>query len=293
MDPQHDLFDGLGSFLQLRAGSAYNCLKFLARLSFAGLLFVGGLACGGDPPPGPRAMELHLSHAPPEQILRALPWNPQVPSLYEHLETLREVAELDYNRGLFLRVGSMRGAYARMRELSRALARVKEAGKPIHCYFEHTDNAGFGLLANACDRITIAPSGGLNLSGVRAEVFYARELLDQVGVSAELLHAGRFKSAADSLTRSTMPEHTRATLTNVVHTLQGSLVNMVAAGRALEPDQVLQAMREAPLHPEAARKFKLVDEVAYLDHAREQLRRAAKVKELERLEGDEFDLMSL
>ena len=97
----------------------------------------------------------------------------------------------------------------RSAELREALQRVRDAKKPVHCYADGLDNAGYALLASSCDRITMAPTGMLALTGLSAQVVYARELLDTIGVRAELLQVGRFKGAADALTRSDMPAEVR------------------------------------------------------------------------------------
>lgn len=242
--------------------------------------------CFAGAEPQDHAVEVYLAGPPPEEIRNGF-LQESDKTLYERLEALRQLASSPHEKGLLLRVGALGGAFARARELSRALARIRATGKPVHCHFESTDNAGFALLAHGCDRISMAPPGILDLSGVRAQAFYARDLLDKVGVSAELLHAGRYKGAADSLTRSTMPEHTRTTLTNVVQTLQGTVINMVAGGRSLTKAQVKAAMAQAPLRASTARSLKLVDDLGYLDEAREHLRQAAQVDRVIQVDGED------
>ncbi|MCA9573781.1 MAG: hypothetical protein KC668_00050, partial [Myxococcales bacterium] len=90
------------------------------------------------------------------------------------LAQLRLVEQQDSARGLFLRLGPMGGAWGTVADLAEAIARVREAGKPVHCHFDSLDNAGFALAAGSCDRLSMTPAGHLDLVGVAAQVFYAR-----------------------------------------------------------------------------------------------------------------------
>lgn len=251
----------------------------IARCFFS-LLFCVTTGCYPSERGEPRALEVELSGPPSEDVAPSL-LGPFHRTLYERLEQLREVAESDQYRGLLLRVSEFGGGFARSRELARALARIRKAGKPVHCYFDATDNSGYALLASGCERISMPPSGVLNLVGVRAQAFYARELLERVGVTAELMHVGRFKGAADNLTRTTMPEHTRLTLSHLGEHLQSGVSGMIERGRSLSGDEVAAAFAAGPLTANAALKRRLVDDVAYADEAREHLRRKAQVEHVE------------
>ena len=46
------------------------------------------------------------------------------------------------------------------------------------------------LLATSCDEICVPESGWILLTGVRAEVTFYKDLLDKVGVKADILRMG-------------------------------------------------------------------------------------------------------
>ncbi|MBK8590168.1 MAG: signal peptide peptidase SppA [Sandaracinaceae bacterium] len=196
------------------------------------------------------------------------------PTMQEVFEQLRLVEEHDSARGVFLRIGSMGSAWGRVSDLVEAIERVRATGKPVHCHFDSLDNAGFALAVRACDRLSMTPAGHLNLVGVAAQVFYARELLDSVGVRAEVIAMGRFKSAGDMLTETTMPEAAREATEALLDDVSAGLVNAVALRFEGDAVRARAAIDAGPYGAEAARAAGLIDAVAFDDEAREHARRA-------------------
>jgi protease-4 len=215
----------------------------------------------------------------------------------ELLDQLADVVKQPKVKGIFLRSGGFAGAWGRNAELREALQRVRDAKKPVHCYFDGADNAGFALLASSCDRITMGPTGILALTGLSAQVIYARELLDTIGVRAELLQVGRFKGAADELTRSDMPPEVRQTLNALLDDLQATLMKAVTKGRSIDQAAFSRAIDEGPLTPKAALERHLIDAVAFDDEAREKAKQACAATRVTRMlrapNADKIDLLDL
>ena len=196
----------------------------------------------------------------------------------ELLDELDNVVKQPLIKGVFLRLSSLGGAWGRAAELRAALARVREAKKPVHCHFDMLDNAGYALLASSCDRLSIGPAGLLALTGVQAETIYAKDLLDLVGLRAELLQVGRFKGAADALTRSSMPDDVREVMNALVDDLQEALTSAVVKGRKLDAQAVQGAIDSGPHASDSALAKGLVDAVAFDDEARARAKEAANAE---------------
>lgn len=196
----------------------------------------------------------------------------------ELLDELDNVVKQPLIKGVFLRLSTMGGAWARSAELRAALARVRDAHKPVHCHFDMLDNAGYSVLASSCDRISMGPTGLLMLTGVQAETIYAKDLLDLVGLRAELLQVGRFKGAADALTRSNMPDDVREILNALVDDLQSNITAAVSSGRKLDPKDVQRAIDAGPHASDRALALKLVDAVTFDDEARAHAKEAAQAE---------------
>lgn len=196
----------------------------------------------------------------------------------ELLDRIGEAAREPRIRGVFLRLGGLGGAFARSSELQEALLAVRAADKPVHCHFEQTDNGGYALLSRVCDRISMTPNGLLALTGVRAQSLYARELLKQVGLEAELLQVGRYKGAADTFTRADMPPEVRETLGALLDDLQAELGAAVSDGRKLDAEGLRRAIDEGPHTARSALALRLIDAIAFDDEARARAKSAASAK---------------
>jgi protease-4 len=163
-------------------------------------------------------------------------------------------------------------------DLRDALLALKKTGKSIHCHFETTDNLGYSLLAQTCDRISITPAGMLDLVGVSVETFYAHQLLQMLGLGADVIQIGRFKGAADPFTRDDMPDEVRQTMNALLDDLEATLVAAIARGRSLQPQQVQALIDKGPFTADDALRAGLVDEVAFDDGARAKAKAAAKAE---------------
>jgi protease-4 len=260
------------------------------------LLTLTSLGCfGGDDddekeakPKVPELQELSLSGAAPEQPAGEL-FSKGEHSHQQLLDEISRIVKEPLIKGLFLRMSPLGGSWARATEVREALAEVRKAGKPVHCHFDNIDNVGYSVMASSCDRISMGPTGLLMLTGVRAEAVYAKDLLSMLGLQAELLQVGRFKGAADPLTRSDMPSEVRETLNALVDDLQANLRSAITEGRKLDESALRSAVDSAPHDPDSALSLKLIDAISFDDEARAKAKAAAHAERVHRPDENKSD----
>jgi len=127
--------------------------------------------------------------------------------------------------------------WAQLEEFYAAVTRFREAGKTVWAYIEAGGNADYALAA-AADRIAMAPEGSLMVLGVAAELAFFRETLAKIGVTADFLHVGQYKSAPEQLTRDEPSEANREMTTSLVDDRYRLLVDLIARGRGRSPETV-------------------------------------------------------
>lgn len=244
----------------------------------------------------PSLRELVLDHAPTESASVGLFSTPGA-TTREVLARLNEIRTDDKAKGVFLRIGPFGSGWARSADVARGLNAIRAAHKPVHCYFETADNASYALLAAACDRITMTPAGDLDLVGVAAHVFHGRQLLESLGIRAELMQMGRFKGASEPFTRDDMSPEARETTSTLLDDLQNLLVSNVAEGRHLDAARVRTIIDQGPYDSSRAEAAHLVDAVAFVDQARDAAKAAAHVQEVKRVrlrdEGEHLGLSDI
>ena len=122
-------------------------------------------------------------------------------TLREWVKTIREAAADHEINGLALIIEQPQMSLAQVEELTRALQTFRSKGKPVYCYMDSAGNLSYAL-ASAADRITLAENGELEITGLHAQLTFFKGLLDKIGVEAEMLHCGAYKSALEPFTRT-------------------------------------------------------------------------------------------
>ncbi len=261
-------------------------MRMSKPLAIALLIALGGASsscsCGGgrhgEEEPNPERRELQefvLLESPSNSSETSL-FQPPAPVLYDVLQRLERARTDEHVVSIFLRLGPMGSSWGRVGDLSEAISAIREAGKPVHCHFETIDNAGYRLAASGCDRITVTPAGMLDTVGLAAQVFYARTLLDQIGIHADLMQVGSFKGAAEPFTRQDMSPEMRESLGALLDDLQADLVRTIASGRRLAPERVQEVLDGGPYDSSGALAAGLVDAVEFDDEARTRAREAGQ-----------------
>ncbi len=174
-------------------------------------------------------------------------------------------------RALHLRLDGTHGSWARMQEWRVQLRRLVEAGKPVFTELVAASDADL-YLASAATRVFMFPLGDLQAGGLAASLLFLGDALQRLGVDVELLAAGDYKSAGERLTRSCPSPENREAMQALLADLHEQLVEGIAAGRAVDPQQVEAALACVPLSADDALEMGLVDELAYADQVEERIR---------------------
>lgn len=154
--------------------------------------------------------------------------------------------------------------WAQAEELRTAIAEVRAAGKSIYAYLPLGDTKTY-YVASACDRIFAAPSGGVFLTGIRGDFLYIRTLLEKIGVVAQFVAIGDYKSAPEMFTRDAPSEPAIEVENALLDPLYERLVQGIAQARRKTPEQVRALIDAAPYTAKGAQTAGLVDGVVHYD----------------------------
>jgi protease-4 len=200
-------------------------------------------------------------------MLRGRGRSPDLLTLLAGLRAAREDADLGV---VLLDVHGLAAGWACIQSIRRALFALRAAGKRVWCYLPQPGMRDY-YLASAADRVFLAPSALFDATGLASEVVFLKGALDKLGIEAQLARAGRFKSAAEPLTRTDLsPEH-REMLDALLDDLYAQLASEIASARGVAEPDVRAALADGPLlAPEALRR-RLVDALAYPDEIEQAL----------------------
>ncbi len=243
-------------------------------------LFAVCLSCkGSETPPEPSVWQLDLRASLEDGSARDAFSKPQA-SLYDALQRIAEAARSEQARALLLQVGPIPGAWGRVDDLIEGIEAYRATERPIHCHFDTADNVSYMLMARACDRISMTPAGTLDLVGPALVMFYARSLLETVGLEAQILHMGRYKGAGDMFIRDDMPPEARESLTALVDGMYASMAHAIRARTEGDANAVRKLVDQGPYTATDALEAGLIDAISFDDDALEETKTAANVQKV-------------
>lgn len=142
-------------------------------------------------------------------------------------------------RAVVIEIGGLGLSWAQLGELHAAVQEIREADKTVWSVVSFAGNGEYALAA-AADHVALAPEGNIMVLGVMAELAFVKDTLAKVGIEAEFLHVGEYKSAPEQLTRREPTEANRAMTRALVDERYTQLVDLIATGRGRPADEVMR-----------------------------------------------------
>ncbi len=177
------------------------------------------------------------------------------------VRTLERVRKNDDVTGVFVRLGSMELGWARSEEVGQLLHQIGKQGKPVVCHADALTNSSAWLLAAGCDRIWLSPAAEVDTVGIAAQMVYLKGALDKLKVETDFIHMGKYKSAAEPITREGPSEPARISLTETLASIRKTWLDGIAASR--KKKGIRAAMEQGPWSSGEARDHGLVDAIGY------------------------------
>ena len=165
-------------------------------------------------------------------------------------------------KGVVLDVDQAGLGLAQLQEVRRLLLDIKKADKDVWIYSDGL-TTGTALLGSAANHFVLMPEGNVALNGIYSESLYFKGLLDKVGVTADVVHIGDFKSAGETFYR-TGPSEAAAKQSNELYdSIYQQIIGNISSGRGIEPAALKAFIDSGFRTPEQARESKLVDDLKY------------------------------
>lgn len=202
------------------------------------------------------------------------------PSLAAVIQRLDAAAEDKDVVAVWLKIEDLAIGRGKVAELRGAVARLRRADKPVYAELTTADGPQY-LVAVACDQVIMPPSGMLIIPGVRAEVTFYKGLLDKLGLQFDALQMGKYKGAAEPMTRNEMSKPLRESFEALIDDTYDDLVTTVAADRQLKPEQVKALLDQGLFTAAAAKKAGLVDDVLYGDQLQDSIKKRLKLDDVD------------
>ncbi len=258
------------------AGSGWIAHHDLARPSFIDKL---------NPKEQNRVVVIKLN-GPIVEYNQSSSWfRPKSRTVHGFTKQINKLGEDPSVSGIIIRMEGFSAGFARIQEMRVALENFKATGKTIAVYGEHYGNGSY-YLASVADKIYLAKTSGLGLTGLAANMQFLRGTLDWIGIDPELEHIGKYKSYSDMLTRDDMSDAQKEATDAILDGLYGELVAAIADGRGMSEDDIRKLIDDGgEFTADDAYKADLIDSLIYEDQLEDIVKELAETKK-------EFNIVS-
>lgn len=244
-----------------------------------------------------KLLAIDLGAGAPESAQGGLFGPPPNRSYSDLLKALKGAQEDEDAGALYVRIGTAGLGFARTEEVGRELQKIRKSGKPVVCHAHVLSNTSAWLAAQGCDRIWLSPSGDVETVGLATQVVYLRGVLDKLGVDADFIHMGKYKSFAEQFTREGPSDAAKESLIGALGSIRGHWLDGVSAAR--KGANVKSSLEDGPWSAEQAKAQGLIDEVGYESDAVKDAKDRANAKDVRLVYGPgskpqgSFDLAGL
>ncbi len=176
------------------------------------------------------------------------------------LSHLRSLERSSSTAGVVVVLGDLDGGWATAEELRAAFLRLRRAKKHVYVYLAETTTRGY-YVASAGERIYLDPAGGIRLTGLSSTVMFYKGFGDLIGVRADFVKIGDYKSAPEAYTRTSSSEPAHEMREQLVGDTYGNVVDGIAQARHVPPERVREWIDRGPYTAADALTAGLVDEV--------------------------------
>lgn len=189
-------------------------------------------------------------------------------------------AKTDENiKGIFLDESYMLSGQATTEEIRNALIDFKKSGKFVIAYSE-VYTQGFYYLASVADKVYINPKGIFEFRGFSSQITFLKGALDKLGIEAQVIKVGTYKSAVEPFVLTKMSDANRLQVNSYLGSLYDHFLTGISQARKVNKDSLSAIANNMSIQlPGDAMKYHLVDGLKYRDEVLDELKERTDVAE--------------
>jgi protease-4 len=271
-------------FLKYTLASCLGMVIALIVVSLLGFLGVAGfvsyVSSGGDQPELPEegVLEIKLSDQIPDKTNNAQMdftdfEQGNIVGLQDIIRCIDRAAGDDMIKGLYINLNQNPLSNASSLELRNAIERFRDSTKFVFTYADYYSQSSYHI-ASAADSIYLNPNGALDFRGYGVLIPFFKDLLDKIGVEAQVFYAGDFKSATEPIRLDSMSEENRLQTKAYLRDLYDEFLADISESREISPAELESLADEFKIRQaQDALQYGLVDVIAYEDEFIDMVRR--------------------
>ena len=154
--------------------------------------------------------------------------------------------------------------HAKSMEVSRAIQKFQESGKPVYAYGKFYSQGAYAMAVSA-DSLFVNPMGYTDLKGYAMIRTYYKDLMEKFGIEMEVFVAGKYKSFVESYTRNESSAENKEQYTIYLNSLLSELINHVASHRNINVEAVADIVDQSlSYNATKSVEFDLIDQELHI-----------------------------
>lgn len=188
------------------------------------------------------------------------------------MRALKRAKTDDNIKCIYLNVSSPRAGKATLKEIRDALIDFKTSKKKIIAYSEvYTQDAYY--LASVADKVYLNPQGALEFKGFSSQLTFFKGAMEKLGVEAQIIRVGNYKSAVEPFTNVKMSDYNRQQVTAYLGGLYSTFLEGISVSRNISKDSLYKMADTYRIQaPKDALTYKMIDGLKYKDEVIDELK---------------------
>lgn len=153
------------------------------------------------------------------------------------LARIKKAKEDDKIKGIYLETGIVQSSYATLEEIRNALLDFKTSNKFIFSYNEVYNQSAY-YLSSVADSIFINPEGLLEFKGFASQTTFFKGTMEKLGIEAQIIKVGTFKSAVEPYTLEKMSEPNRRQVSSYLNSVYSHFISKISESRNIPTDSL-------------------------------------------------------
>jgi len=192
--------------------------------------------------------------------------------LKEILSGIEDAKDDDHIKGIYLDASSVSAGFATIEEIRNALIDFRKSGKFVIAYSEVYSQGAY-YLATAADKIYLNPEGMVDFRGLSSESMFFKGALDKLGIEAQIIKVGTYKSAVEPFILEKMSEPNRRQVTSFLGSMYDHFLTKISESRKIPKATLFTIADSAKVRdPKDAVTLKMVDGLLYKDQVLDYLK---------------------
>jgi protease-4 len=178
---------------------------------------------------------------------------------------------------IYMSVSSPGAGKASLKEIRDAVIDFKKSKKQVIAYSEvYTQDAYY--VASAANKVYLNPQGALEFKGFNSELMFFKGALEKIGVEAQIIRVGNYKSAVEPFINEKMSDYNRQQVSAYVNGLYNTFLQGISETRKIPRDSLFVIANEFKIQQaNDALTYKMVDALRYKDQVIDELKKLSGI----------------